>query len=288
MIRSEKFKEQLLKEYLMGASQKELSKKYNTDALYQLKKLGIKRRGTGEQRIITRGGCFKLNWNCETVSNEQEAYILGMLFADGHVCGSQLGLKLKFSDGELVNKIKNYFSEEIKLQKEKNNHYYGFVVSSTTVVKNLSNFGLISRKSIIDFRMPNIPKNLYRHFIRGYFDGDGSIYKCVVRGKPAYLKGYICSPNISILKDFKAILLENGIDCQIDTEKRKGKSMKCFDYYIVSSTDMYRLFIRKKEALLKFYHFLYDDCIIYLDRKKKIFDDNFDMLKYIHVNTEVN
>lgn len=38
----------------------------------------------------------------------------------------------------------------------------------------LCNHGCVDRKSKI-IRMPNIPENLIRHFIRGYFDGDGSV-----------------------------------------------------------------------------------------------------------------
>lgn len=99
-----------------------------------------------------------------------------MLYADGYITRQQLGLKLKESDKNLVEKIKNYFSKDIKLQYDKKRKVYSFVVSSTTVIKNLEKLGFLRQKSKKELQIPDMPDNLKRHFIRGYFDGDGSIY----------------------------------------------------------------------------------------------------------------
>lgn len=286
MKRNKEFIEQLLKEYYEGASMKELDLKYHTDTYYQFKKIkNIQKRKPNEQRTISRTNCYKLKWNCSAISNEFEAYILGMLYADGYITDCQLGLKLKKSDKELVEIIKNYFSEDIKLQFEKNN--YKFVVSSVVVVNNLKKIGLSKHKTNFNFNIPILKSDLYKHFIRGYFDGDGSIYICKKNIKTPFLKGYICSPTEPILKDIQNILLQNNIDCKINIEKRIGKTIKCIDKQLIASCDMYRLFIRKKEALSNFYHFLYDDCNIFLKRKKEIFDNYFN-INNIHVNTEIN
>jgi intein/homing endonuclease len=34
--------------------------------------------------------------------------------------------------------------------------------------------GMVPNKSLV-LKFPDIPKEMYRHFIRGYFDGDGSL-----------------------------------------------------------------------------------------------------------------
>ena len=44
--------------------------------------------------------------------------------------------------------------------------------------------------------IPNIPKNLIRHFIRGYFDGDGTIFM-----DRKYYKSNICSICENFLKE---------------------------------------------------------------------------------------
>jgi hypothetical protein len=48
-------------------------------------------------------------------------------------------------------------------------------------VKAITSFGISKRKSLT-LEFPNIPDEYFWHFVRGYFDGDGSI--CLVKGKP--------------------------------------------------------------------------------------------------------
>ena len=125
---------------------------------------------------------------------------------------------------------------------------------------------------------------LHRDFIRGYFDGDGSIFICGNK----YLKCNICSPTIQILEDIQNILKENNIYSTINKENRIGKTLIIPTGTCIAKKDMYRLFIRRKEDIKKFYYFLYKDADIFLSRKKDKFEDNFEMLKLLrHVNTEV-
>lgn len=114
-----------------------------------------------------------------------------------------------------------------------------------------------------------------RHFIRGYFDGDGTIFVCNVKGVPKYLKGNICSPTENILKEIQDKLLKYGIESTINIEKRQGKRKRTPFGECVCKTDMYRLFFRKKDSIRKLYYFLYKDSTIYLERKKEVFDNNY-------------
>ena len=75
----------------------------------------------------------------------------------------------------------------------------------------LMKLGVVPRKSLIA-EMPNINKSLVRHFIRGYFDGDGNISYTV--------NGHISlSWNIvggeTILTAFCKILNSEDISCSI-------------------------------------------------------------------------
>jgi len=51
--------------------------------------------------------------------------------------------------------------------------------SSHEIAKNLTKIGLYPNKSKTLKDLPKIPYYLYRHFIRGYFDGDGSIFSSI-------------------------------------------------------------------------------------------------------------
>jgi intein/homing endonuclease len=276
----------LANEYLNSSiSIKELSEKYHTDAAYQLTKHGIQLKGRGVQKILSRKGCISYKWNASTVDNEEQAYTLGFFMADGHNSVGQAGIKVKSSDYSVLEAMKNCFSEEIKIQNEK--HSCSFVISSTAICDNLRNLGIIEHKSHAEKTFPVLRKELERHFIRGYFDGDGTVFICK-RGHNPYLKCNICSSTRNILDEIQQVLISNDIQCTINCEKRVGKSYLINGSYTsIATMDMYRLYIRRKASIEKLFHYLYDDATIYLQRKYFVFADNQQMLENKHVNTEL-
>lgn len=284
--RPKEFIDMLIKEYnTTNISIKELSAKYHTDVYYHFKKNGIKKRSKGEQMALSRTNCIKYNWDFSSIKNETEAYIIGLFLADGYVGDKQAGIKLKLEDSYIIRKIRDYLSPEIKISCHKNTS--GFVISSQIICDNMKKLGIISKKSNKELFIPNMKEGLYRHFIRGFFDGDGSIFKCV-SNKNIYLKGNICSPTINILEEIQTILRNNNIFSTINIEKRIGKTSKIPTGITVCNLDMYRLFIRRKIDILNLFHFMYDESTIHLNRKYLIFKNNLELLNYKkHVNTEL-
>lgn len=273
MKRTKKEVLNLYNEYLNGATQVQLNKKYKTDTGYLFKKYNLKSRTPSESRIRFRHTGIKLNYNFKSISNEYEAYIVGMFLADGWVNKNQLGLTLKQSDKKLLKEIKNYFSKDITLQKDKNS--YKFVISSTQACINAINLGIVRNKSKKQISIPEMDEKLLRHFIRGYFDGDGTVFKCYNK----YLKSNICSTTINILKSIQKILKDNNIYSTINIEKRVGKKMNLpNNKSCIAKADIYRLFIRRKNDLKKFFDYLYLDSNIYLERKYNVFNNNKKML----------
>lgn len=268
----------------------DLSLKYHTDAGYQFKIHGIPKRSKGVQRSITRTGCIKYNWDGKEITNEKEAYIFGLFLADGYVGDTQLGIRLKKSDIELLKEIRDYFSSELTIKEESES--YSIIISSKQICSNFINNGMLRHKTGKNIHIPSIDTSLIRHFIRGYFDGDGSVFKCS-NGGTYYLKSNICCVTIELLEEIQTVLASNGIEGKINKENRIGKILQLpKGITCTGNLDMYRLFIRKKHAIEKFYHYMYNDCTICIERKRKIFEDNFNLLKYIktpkvYVNTEL-
>lgn len=276
--RDPRFVQMLIDEYnSTNISLAALSKKYHTDAWYQFKIHNVPKKSSGVQKSLTRTGCIKLNWNFDKIESEEQAYITGLLFADGYISRKQIGLRLKSSDKSLLEKVKNYFSEDILLQESKTG--YKFLISSDIACKNLKRLGKVKTGEPI--HIPQMNKSLIRHFIRGYFDGDGTIFVCNNGRNNKSFKANICCVTTNILKEFQSILQENDIDSTINKENRKGKMMKTPSGLCLCAFDMYRLFIRKKSSLLKFYHFLYDDCTMYIERKRNVFENNMELFTYI-------
>ena len=284
---SRKFALLLKQEYDSGLSIAYLDKKYNTDCYYHFKKFNIPKRTHKENLLVKerlRIGRYKLNWTCDSITNETEAYIIGFMLSAGWN-GKQAGFRLKEDDKYMVERIKNYFSEEIHLKSEGKS--FGFVISSNIVCRNLEKLGVVRNKTYKELSIPCMPQNLLRHFIRGYFDGDGCIFVCNNKNN-GFLKGNICSSTINILNEIQKILVDNNIECTINKELRKGKIMKVPNGEALCKNDMYRLFFRKKESILNLFHYMYDDSNIYLKRKFDKFNDNLDMLIYKrHANTEL-
>ena len=99
--------------------------------------------------------------------------------------------------------------------------------------------------------------------LRGFFDGDGSIYSNNNRG---YIEYTICfSGNISVLNQIKKILEKYEISsCKI--RHRYNNDISCM------------LEIRGNKNIEKIYNLLYDNAEFYLKRKKERFDDFLLML----------
>ena len=189
----------------------------------------------------------------ENIDTEEKAYWLGFLYADGcvhkHDSSYVIELTLQEDDLEHLIKFKNFMDWKGNLKYRETQKAYRVLFRSKKVAEDLINLGCIPNKSLI-LTFPNkIPDSLIHHFIRGYFDGDGSIH--LVQNK------YSVTPDVRILgtKEFLEGLL---IVFQVNTYVLK--KCKCND-----SNNYYIKF--NKENSYKFLHYIYRDASIYLQRK---------------------
>ena len=141
----------------------------------------------------------------EKIDTEQKAYWLGFIYADGCVKnyskdkeGRQrkkysLSIELAEKDKEHLIKFAKaiclnfeesmLYSRKRKicydhLDEERSYKMSAFQVCSKKIVEDLIKLGCVPNKSLI-LKFPSekqVPKNLWMHFIRGYFDGDGWVY----------------------------------------------------------------------------------------------------------------
>jgi hypothetical protein len=125
----------------------------------------------------------------KVIDTEEKAYWLGFLYADGYIVynGIRYGLELalKESDYNHLVKFKRFLQTEAPIKKrvikaKNGKEYVAYRISifNKHLVKDLVDKGCVPNKSLT-LIFPSydiVPKNLMHHFIRGYFDGDGSIY----------------------------------------------------------------------------------------------------------------
>ncbi len=114
-----------------------------------------------------------------SVMTPNKAYLLGLIYSDGSLSRKHGTLSYVCSkkDVEIVNFIKLELKSDHPIRYIKED-YVGFCISNKKIVDDLvKNFDLPEgNKSLNNLSVPNITIKYIPHFIRGIFDGDGSIW----------------------------------------------------------------------------------------------------------------
>lgn len=130
----------------------------------------------------------------DKIDTESKAYILGFIYADGFVGNEKFNnIVIAINDLEIVEFVSKELNFTGKIRRTKKGGFqnskcgYSLNFSSKIMADRLRNIGLYPNKSLTLNNMPNIKKELVRHFIRGYFDGDGSI---ILSHNSSYYRSY--------------------------------------------------------------------------------------------------
>lgn len=206
----------------------------------------------------------KYNYNenyFEKIDTEEKAYWLGFIAADGSIVnnGSALEISLKQSDRNHLIKFANAIGETDRMVKDRNQKcsngkYYPtsrISVCSSIMTNHLAKHGIVQNKGFNLVFPDFLKEELLRHYLRGYFDGDGSISTNGKNrnGSPKYALNLIATE--SFLEDFMTWLNHLGIS---KVKLQNKNKMKVWN----------KVGINQIRIILSY---LYDNCTIYLDRK---------------------
>lgn len=203
---------------------------------------------------------YHCNYNYfETIDTEDKAYWLGFIYADGNVnkARSTLRINLQARDNLHLSKLNKCvdgnFNIRIYDEKHGDKMYLmcQILVYSTKIIRDLMDKGVVPHKSnIITF--PGLQNDLIRHFIRGYFDGDGSVCERKHKKGPSDLVCSFTCGSLEFLESLRVILFSNDIKSYLVKDKRGEK---------------YSLSLAGLQNPDTFLHYIYDDSTVYLDRK---------------------
>ena len=116
----------------------------------------------------------------KTIDTEEKAYILGFLYADGYNSDKQVVITQLEQDVDILEKINKALDADNqikrKLQSTNNKTVCQLCYSSIDMCADLTNLGCFRNKSLACTFPTFLDKSLIRHFIRGYFDGDGCVW----------------------------------------------------------------------------------------------------------------
>lgn len=192
--------------------------------------------------------------------NEHAAYIAGFIMADGYVkhqsgvrMENSLQIELADYDIDILEQIKVYLKFEGPIRKTKRNTVV-LNISNVRIIEDLLQAGIPENgKTTASVWLDTIPKHLIHHFVRGVFDGDGSVYRknnrmCVqFLGTENLLQGIMKhSPTRKKTMQYRG---ENG------------------------GANIYCLYYSSKADAKNIYDWMYQDATIFLKRKYDKFQD---------------
>lgn len=168
-------KQMLVNEYLGGRTMGDIAKEYGVSRNTISKILT-------ENNVTIRGAyktTYTLNENYFDVIDEPEkAYIFGLLAADGCVHGNNISIRMQESDKHILDDVNSRLGSNRPLkylQTDIGKNQWLLAITNKHMAKQLKLHGVIERKSL-KLEVPEcISDDLLPHFLRGLWDGDGSI-----------------------------------------------------------------------------------------------------------------
>lgn len=221
---------------------------------------GIQKRTTSENNIRF----YRNRHYFDSIDTPNKAYVLGLLYADGNNLTSHntMTISLQECDKKVLERIKEELEYEgdLRINKlhEKNPNYknqYILCINDEIISKRLAELGIVDNKSLI-LKYPEwMPKELERHFMRGYFDGDGCVYYDKKRNKTTT---NICG-TLDMCEHFSKIMWNMGCKNNI----RQPKQSKGKNTYVLRTAG--------NKSSYKLLSYMYDDSDIKMERKYQLY-----------------
>tara|TARA_Y100000310_G_C20699497_1_gene828391 strand:+ start:5021 stop:5998 length:978 start_codon:yes stop_codon:yes gene_type:complete len=202
------------------------------------------------------------------IDEERKAYWFGFLYADGNISKKNrkqknVTLELSIKDKEHVEKFANIFDSNCKIYSHnKNNVIYKSckcLITSPQLWQDLYDKELVPVKTYKnnDEMFNFIPNDLLKHFIRGFFDGDGGImFNKKTNGVSFHMVG-----TLKILQKIQSILCKELGISSTNIFPRKEVSN---NIYVLAWAGIHQI------SLIGDY--IYKDASIWLERKKEKID----------------
>lgn len=201
------------------------------------------------------------------IDSINKAYWLGFLYADSCIHSNNYEISINITDKEHIEKFKlaigaiNHKIIETNDKRWKNaKTLYQFTIKDKQLHTDLIKWGCVPQKTFQICEIPNIPRNYVSHFIRGYFDGDGSLH---------YLQG-TNNYRISFTSGSKEFLEDIKKELQVNVSIKSHKE-----------ENTYQLQISGRKQIEKILNYLYQNSLpeIRLDRK---YNTYLDCLEWVH------
>lgn len=250
----QKVQENIIKEYQAGETLAALGKKYNLST-YLVKrvlrdcKINLRPAGNQTQRK------YETNDSFFDIQNHDMAYVLGLLASDGNVSKRENAINFVASEQDIshLEKIRCLLGSTKPIKcyiDNKGNHSCRLSIHSKQYKKILADYNIVPAKTKTYIFSYKLQREFWKDFLRGYFDGDGSI-----------------SPSGNGVKwqigSYNKEILEWIIDYLYDEYNISKPAI-----YKSTNRHFFQITYARQEDTEKIYHILYDGERICLERKK--------------------
>jgi len=257
----------VLLEYQIEKDLRILSKKFNIPhmSIYNLlRKENIFDSKFGREFQVISARKYEINEHYfDEIDSEEKAYFLGILYADGcnMVNYTEVSLRLQEEDYEILLKLNNLLqpTKPIHKIKEKDNHKQGYrlLINSKLISYRLNELGVTQNKTFTTTYPTFLRNDLHRHFIRGYFDGDGGV---------SYTSMHQLVFNFTGTEDMM-LNIQNILINEINLNKTK-----LYTRHPERKNNIRSLNYSGNNIAKNFYNYIYVDSNIFMKRKKEKFD----------------
>lgn len=182
----------------------------------------------------------KITYNREfkSIDTPEKAYVLGLIYSDGYVGkygGSYASAIVMHNDDiELLRKVQTLFP--FYTLKKHTKTSYCLVCNKKNCYEDLISNGVLERKSTDNkefLRLPKLSIELQSHFVRGYFDGDGSVYTQKLGNTRLEIGG----TGFGMITDIIKVLYDNRITVNLRCKYTGGASRKNDFYVLYTASD---------------------------------------------------
>jgi len=201
------------------------------------------------------------------------SYVLGFVVADGCIGIKRIrkdGIKRYYfnitsKDKPHLENIKKVMVAHQKIYSKGSGYtnrkdYYFIQIGHQEICRDLINLGISPRKTY-NLNPIKVPKKYFPDFVRGFFDGDGSVYIYNVNKVPQIKVGFVSS-SLPFITEFNQQLCKSlNIPLKTIHQTVDEQGKRIIQYNICFYVD----------DCERLYRFMYKEVFIFLDRKYRIF-----------------
>jgi hypothetical protein len=229
---------------------------------------------------------MKYNRELKTIDTQEKAYLLGLYYSDGFIYrrkdgyGSHTGVTLHLQDEYMLDRLTQdfpFFQKRYDKSKTTTAQLRG---NYQKLYDDLFENGVLPQKSTknrLNLNFPNLKEELKPHFIRGFFDGDGSVYMNKTNSPNSKGISFVGTCKY-FMQQLQLELEKVGVKFTTSEPDLSKYSSVIQGRVVLTKTPIIKLQLSNRAGIELFTSYLYNNSKIHLSRKYNLMIKWFETL----------